>query len=76
MPVLKFRNFEDLDKLEREGKGISWLFMPDKAYFKRVLRFKVKVPFPPGVYKFKTFEEAEAWEMEKWIKSGTFRRTR
>ena len=28
MGVFKFKKFEDLEKLEREGKGVSWRFMP------------------------------------------------
>ena len=75
MPVLKYRTFEDVDKLEKEGRGIIWRFKPDKSYFNKVLRFHIRVPFPPGVYKFKTFEEAEKWEREWWIKSGSFKRT-
>ncbi len=76
MPVLKFKSFEDLDRLEKEGKGITWHFTRDEIYLKKALRFHIKVPSPHGVYKFKTFEEAEKWEMEQWVKSGTFRRTR
>ncbi|MFV1950978.1 MAG: hypothetical protein ACC630_03310 [Nitrospinota bacterium] len=75
MAILKFKNFEDLDRLEREGKGISWQFTPDEAYFKKALRFKIRVPFPPGVYRFKTFEEAEQWERKWWINSGTTKKT-
>lgn len=74
MPVLKFKKFEDVDKLEREGKGINWHFSPEETYIKKALKFQVRVPFPPGVYKFKSFEEAEAWEREWWIKSGTAKR--
>jgi len=76
MPILKFRKFEDLDKLEKEGKGVSWNFMPDQAYFKKALRFRIKIQFPPGLYKFRTFKEAEIWEREWWIKSGTAKRDR
>jgi len=76
MPVLKFKTFEALDRLEREGKGISWNFKPDRAYFEKILRFKLKIPFPPGVYKFRTFKEAEIWAREWWIKGGVTRRDR
>jgi len=76
MPVLKFKNFEDLDKFEREGKGVSWQFTPDEAYINKALRSQTRVPFPARVYKFKTFEEAEAWEREWWIKSGATKRAR
>ncbi len=70
MPVYKFRSFDDLQSFERQGKGITWYFKPTKDYFKKALKFKVKVPFPPGVYKFKSFKESQRWEMDWWIKSG------
>jgi hypothetical protein len=76
MPILKFRKFDDLDKLEREGKGISWNFRPDQTYFTKALRFRIKIPFPSGLYKFRTFKEAEIWEREWWIKSGVTKRDR
>lgn len=76
MTILKFKNFEDVDKFERGGKGISWRFAPDKTYFSEALKFQIRVPFPRGVYKFKTFEEAETWEREWWVKSGAAKRTR
>jgi len=76
MPVLKFKTFEALDRLEREGKGINWNFRPDQTYFTKALHFRTKIPFPPGLYKFKTFEEAEIWEREWWIKSGAAKRGR
>lgn len=68
MAVLKFKSFEDVDRFEREGKGISWRFTPDEAYLKKVLRFQIRVPFPAGVYRFNTFEEAQEWERKWWIK--------
>jgi len=70
MAILKFRTFEELEELESKGKGIKWNFKPDANYIKNALMFSTKVPFPPGVYKFKSFEEAEKWEREWWIKSG------
>ena len=75
MGVFKFKKFEDLEKLEREGKGVSWRFTPDEAYFKKAFAFQAKVPFPPGVYRFKSFEEAEIWERKWWIKSGVTKTT-
>ena len=71
MPVMKFKKFEDLDRFEKEGRGISRRFDEDGSHFKKALNFSARVPFPPGVYKFKTFVEAEAWEREWWIKNGT-----
>jgi hypothetical protein len=76
MAILKFRKFEDVDRLEAEGKGISRRFDPDGAYFKKALRFQIKAPIPHGLYKFKTFEDAEIWEREWWIKNGVAKRTR
>ncbi|GBE05663.1 MAG TPA: hypothetical protein ENH45_04855 [Nitrospirae bacterium] len=76
MAILKFKNFEDVDRLEKEGKGINWRFTPDQVYLNKVLRFQIKVPFPPGVYKFKTFKDAEIWERGWWVKSGAAKRTR
>ena len=33
----------------------------------------VKLPFPKGVYRFKTFEEADAWEMKLRIAAAVKR---
>ncbi len=74
MTILKFKNFDDADRFESEGKGINWHFKPDKAYLNKALIIQIKVPFAHGVYKFKTFEEAEAWEMVFWVKNGTTKR--
>lgn len=76
MPVLKFKTFEELEKVERAGKGVSWIFAPDAAYLAKALRFQIRVPFPPGVYKFRSFEEAEGWEGEWWIRHGASDRAR
>ncbi len=75
MPVLRFKTFEDLDRYEREGKGISWCFAPDEAYFQRALRFRVRVPIPPGIYRFDTLVKAQEWERQRWVGDGTARRT-
>lgn len=75
MAILKFKSFEDIEKFEREGRGINWSFTPDKDYFNKALKFKIIVPFSPGVYKFETFEEAETWERNVWIKNGIVKRT-
>ena len=76
MPLIKFKTFEELEKFEREGKGISWNFKPDNTYFKKALRFRIRNPFPFGVFKFRTFEEAEKWKMEWWIKNGIMGKTK
>lgn len=74
MPVMKFKRFEDLDKLESEGKGVTWKFAPDKDYREKALKFRIRIPFPPGLYRFETFEEAASWEMEWWIRNGATKR--
>lgn len=66
MAILRFKTFEELDLLERQGKGITYNFQPNKDYYEKVLTFSVKRTGPAGVYRFKTFEEAEEHEM-KWI---------
>jgi len=76
MPVLRFKEFEDLDRFEREGKGSNWRFKPDEVYLKKALKFRIRVPFPPGIYRFESFEEAGRWEREWWIRNGTAKRTR
>lgn len=76
MPILKFKKFEDQEKFEKEGRGISWNFKPDQAYFAKALHFRIKIPFPPGLYKFRTFTEAEIWEREWYIRSGATKRNR
>lgn len=70
MAIYKFKTFEEMEELEKKGKGINWNFSPDADYYKKALRFSIKRPFPPGVYKFKSFEDADKWEIEWWIKSG------
>lgn len=66
MTILRFKSFEELDLLERQGKGIKYNFRPNKGYYKRVLTSSVRRAGPAGVYRFRTFEEAEEQEM-KWI---------
>jgi hypothetical protein len=75
MAIMKFKRFEDLDRFEREGKGITWHFTTDKKYLNRALKIQFQIRFPRGLYKFKTFEEAEEWEMGWWVKGGTAKRT-
>ena len=75
MPLLKFKTFEQLDEFEKQGKGINWNFNPNESYYKKVFKYRVKVPFPPGLYKFKSFDEAQEWERKKWIEHGSGKRT-
>lgn len=58
MPVKKFKTFD-------EAEQDLWCMNPDEEYYKRVIKIfdtakKLYKPnYKPGVYKFKTFEEAQ-----------------
>ena len=46
---------------------------PAEAVERMVRQFHslgLKLPFPKGVYRFKTFEEADAWEMKHMIEAA------
>ena len=68
MPLIKYKTFEEAD-------SDLWCFNPDSDYYKRIEKlFKLacslhNVKYPKGVYKYKTFEEAQEmldnWRMEK-----------
>lgn len=68
MPVIKYKTFEEAEK-------VLWCFEPNQEYFKRVEKlFKTasalcKTKYPKGVYKYKTFEDAER-DMEKWRRAN------
>lgn len=63
MPVEKFKTFE-------EAERALWNFKPDVEYFRKVrefygLFFKLsRFTYPKGIYKFRTFEEAEEHKMK------------
>src|SRR5258706_4036124 len=49
---------------------------PGEILERMVARFHaigLKLPFPKGVYRFKTFEEADAWEMKHRIAAAVKR---
>jgi hypothetical protein len=49
---------------------------PAEALDRLVARFHsmgLKLPYPKGVYRFKTFEEADAWEMKHQIAAAVKR---
>ncbi len=56
--IKKFKTFE-------EARRDLWVMNPDKAYYQRVAEFYelasslVKRKIPRGVFKFRTFEEAQ-----------------
>lgn len=64
MPVKKFKSFEEAEK-------DLWCFKPDENYYKRIKKlFKEaselsNTHYPPGVYKYKTFKEAQD-DMHRW----------
>jgi hypothetical protein len=68
MPVYKFRSFEELEGLEKKGKGIKWHFSPDARYWRKALTFIPPCPFPRGVFRFRSFKEANEWEMKHLIR--------
>jgi hypothetical protein len=68
MPVKKFKSFQ-------EATEDLWCLHPDQAYYNRVRRFYefaahfVKLNHPRGIFKFKSFEEAEAQKQK--VSEGT-----
>lgn len=76
MGIIKFKTFEDAERFEMEGKGITWHFLPDRKYLNKALKIQVRTSFPKGLYKFVTFEEANEWEMKWWVKNGPAKGTR
>jgi len=57
MPIYKYKTFE-------EAERALWNFHPDEAHFKRVAELwdfadrLNPITYPPGIFKFKTIEEA------------------
>ena len=71
MPLYKFKTFEEEEAHKKKGMGHAWYYAPDQAYLNKALHIRINAPFPRGIYKFKSFQEAKSWEMEWWIKNGT-----
>ena len=69
MSIQKFKTFE-------EAERALWNFNPDQKYYEQVralykLFSKVnKFSYPKGIFKFKTFEEAEVHKMNAIINSA------
>jgi hypothetical protein len=73
MPVKRYKSF-------LEAKEDLFVYKPDKAYYKRMhelIRLIEKaaphVKFPPGVYKYRTFEEAEEHLKKLYKEQGLLR---
>jgi len=71
MTILRCKSFEELDLVERQGRGINYNFRPNREYYERALSFSVRRAGPAGVYRFKTFEEAEEQETTWVIQHAT-----
>jgi hypothetical protein len=66
----------DLD--ERPGKVVGKISRrsPSEALARLVAQFHamgLKLPYPKGVYRFKTFEEADQWQNEHIIRAAVKR---
>ncbi len=72
MPIEKFETFE-------EAEQALWCFEPDAEYYKRVRElWKVAnhlcpPQFPQGVFKYKTFEEANK-QKDEWVLANALER--
>ncbi len=76
MPVYRFRTFEELEGLEKGGKGIKWHFSPAASYRRKALRFSPPCPLPRGVFRFRSFDEANKWEIKHLISQAYERTTK
>lgn len=69
MPVQKFKTFE-------EASQALWNYKPDAEYYRQVRNlYKLyaklsKFKYPHGVFKFKTFEEAEEHKIKVMLESA------
>ena len=70
---------EPIDNLEEKpGKVVGKIprLSPAEALERMVARFHamgLTLPYPKGVFRFKTFEEADAWEMKHRIAAAVKR---
>jgi hypothetical protein len=70
MPVYRFRSFEEIEALEKKGGGVKWRFSPDESYWRKALAFIPSSSFPKGVFRFRSFEEANEWEFNHLIRQA------
>jgi hypothetical protein len=70
MPVYRFRSFEELEGLEKNGKGIKWRFSPDARYWRKALKFVPPCSVPRGIFRFQSFDEANDWEFKHLIRQA------
>ena len=76
MPIYRFRSFEELEGIEKKGKGIKWLFSPDANYWRKALKFAPPSPASRGIFRFQSFDEANEWEIKHLIRQAHERPTR
>jgi len=74
MPVYKFRSFEESERIEKRGKGVKWCFSPDARYWRKALAFIPPSSFPKGVFRFRSFDEANDWEFKHLIRQAYLKR--
>lgn len=76
MPIYRFRSFEELEELEKKGKGIKWHFAPDESYWRKALKFVPPCPASRGIFHFQSFDEANDWEIKLLIRQAYERTAR
>ena len=65
MSLQKFKTFEDAEKA-------LWIFNPNKEYYRQISDLFATIgklcplKFPNGIFKYKTFEEAEK-QSNEWL---------
>src|SRR3954467_4567264 len=70
------RYIADLDERPRKIVGKIKKLSPAEFLERMAARFKamgIILPFPKGVYRFKTFEEADEWEMKHRVAAAVKR---
>ena len=70
MPVYRFHIFEELEESDKKGEGIKWRFSPDARYWRKALVFIPPSSFPKGVFRFRSFDEANDWEFKHLIRQA------